>query len=177
MLVFVTSRIAFAFCRLPRISRVRLRAAARRVRVRQGFVFLEEQSPVQAEERIPLRWSKELMGDRQWFVLYVLICLEVGVFLLLVPWSLIWERNYFLETYPALRPLFLDSMFRGAVSGLGVANIYLGLNEVIGQRTRNSNSTELFPGGIPLGKRSPNARTSATDDGERQTVATREKHS
>jgi len=117
------------------------------------------------------------MGDRQWFVLYVLICLEVGVFLLLVPWSLIWERNYFLETYPALRPLFLDSMFRGAVSGLGVANIYLGLNEVIGRKTRNSNSTELFPGGIPLGKRSPNARTSATDDAKRQTVATREKHS
>jgi hypothetical protein len=73
------------------------------------------------------------MGERQWFVLYVLVCLEVGIFLALVPWSAIWERNYFLEAYPALRPLVLAPAFRGAVAGLGLANIYLGLHEVIGR--------------------------------------------
>lgn len=117
------------------------------------------------------------MGDRQWFVLYVLICLEVGVFLLLVPWSVIWERNYFLQAYPALSSLVLDPMFRGAVSGLGVANIYIGLNEVIGRKARSSTSTELFPGGVALGGRSPDAGAPATNDAEPHTVATREKHS
>lgn len=71
------------------------------------------------------------MGERQWFVLYVLVCLEVGIFLALVPWSAIWERNYFLEAYPSLRPMLLAPAFRGAVAGLGLANIYLGLNEVV----------------------------------------------
>jgi hypothetical protein len=75
------------------------------------------------------------MGDRQWFVLYVLLCLEVGVFLLLVPWSVIWERNYFLQAYPGLSGVVLHPSFRGAVSGLGFANIYLGLGEVLGRRT------------------------------------------
>lgn len=89
------------------------------------------------------------MGDRHWFVLYVLVCLEVGIFLILAPWSLIWERNYFLQAYPALRPLVLDPVFRGAVSGLGIANVYLVLHEVAGRRYRTtSSSTELFPGGL-----------------------------
>jgi hypothetical protein len=73
------------------------------------------------------------MGERQWFVLYVLVCLEVGIFLALVPWSAIWERNYFLEVYPTLRPIVLAPAFRGAVAGLGLGNIYLGLHEIIGR--------------------------------------------
>jgi hypothetical protein len=91
------------------------------------------------------------MGDRQWFVLYVLICLEVGIFLLLVPWSVVWERNYFLQAYPALRPMFLHPVIRGTVSGLGLANIYVVLHEVVGRRRRAaSSSTGLFPGGLRL---------------------------
>jgi len=117
------------------------------------------------------------MGDRQWFVLYVLICLEVGVFLLLVPWSVIWERNYFLQAYPALSDVVLNPMFRGAVSGLGVANIYIGLNEVIGRKARSSTSNALFPGGVPLGDGPPDHGSSARNDREPHAVATREKHS
>ena len=73
------------------------------------------------------------MGSRQWFILYVLVCIEVGIFLALVPWSAIWESNYFLEAYPSLRSVVLSTTFRGAVAGLGLANIYLGLNEVLGR--------------------------------------------
>ena len=121
--------------------------------------------------------SGNVMGSRQWFLLYVLVCLEVGIFLLLVPWSAIWERNYFLQSFPTLGTLVLDPMFRGAVSGLGVANIYLGLNEFIGRRTRSSTSTELFPSGVPRRSRSPDQAASARDNAEPQTVATHEKHS
>lgn len=74
------------------------------------------------------------MGDRQWFVLYVVVCIEVGIFLTLVPWSAIWERNYFLQLYPTLRAILLAPAVRGAVAGLGVANIYMGLREVLRRR-------------------------------------------
>lgn len=74
------------------------------------------------------------MGDRQWFVLYVVVCIEVGIFLTLVPWSAIWERNYFLDVYPALRAILLAPAVRGAVTGLGAANIYMGLKEVLNRR-------------------------------------------
>lgn len=74
------------------------------------------------------------MEDRQWFILYIIVCMEVGFFLTLVPWSPIWERNYFLEAYPGLGPILLAPSVRGAVVGLGLANIYMGLSEVFRRR-------------------------------------------
>jgi hypothetical protein len=55
----------------------------------------------------------------------------VGFFLMLVPWSAIWERNYFLETFPHLRPVLLSPTLKGAVCGLGLANVYLGVTEIL----------------------------------------------
>jgi len=92
------------------------------------------------------------MGDRQWFVLYVLVCLEVGIFLLLVPWSAIWERNYFLQAYPSLRPIVLAPSFRGAVAGLGLANVYLGLRELVQRRRRRGAP------GVPASEEGPGPR-------------------
>ena len=74
------------------------------------------------------------MEDRQWLILYVVVCLEVGLFLALVPWSAVWERNFFLDAYPALRPILLAPAVRGAVAGLGVANVYMGFREIVSQR-------------------------------------------
>lgn len=83
------------------------------------------------------------MGDRQWFVLYVLVCLEVGFFLMLVPWSAIWERNYFLQAFPDLRPFLLSPTLKGAVCGLGLANIYVGVTEIFGRlRTSGEQDSE-----------------------------------
>ena len=64
------------------------------------------------------------------FVVYVLYCLEVGVFLLIYPWIISWEQNFLLYQFPFLKSLFLNLFFRGAVSGLGIANIILGAWEV-----------------------------------------------
>lgn len=83
------------------------------------------------------------MGDRQWFVLYVLVCLEVGFFLMLVPWSAIWERNYFLEALPNLRPFLLSPTLKGAVCGLGLANVYVGVTEIL-NRLRSANASSGY---------------------------------
>ena len=64
------------------------------------------------------------------FVIYVLYCLEMGVFLMIYPWILSWEQNFLLYQVPFLKALFLNFFFRGAVSGLGIANIIIGAWEV-----------------------------------------------
>ena len=64
------------------------------------------------------------------FVVYVLYCLEVGIFLVIYPWIISWEQNFLLYQFPLLKGLFLNFFFRGAVSGLGIANIILGAWEV-----------------------------------------------
>ena len=47
----------------------------------------------------------------------------------MVPWTALWDANYLLQTYPALRGVLLSGWVRGAVSGLGVVNIVLALDE------------------------------------------------
>jgi hypothetical protein len=41
-----------------------------------------------------------------------------------------WEENALLFNYPFLEPLILSNFFRGAVSGLGLSNIILGVWEI-----------------------------------------------
>lgn len=67
------------------------------------------------------------------FYVYVFYCFEIGIFLLLVPWWLpqIWEQNYFFFIVPRLKEIFLNGFFRGAISGLGIFNIFLGVAEII----------------------------------------------
>lgn len=56
--------------------------------------------------------------------------IEVGLLLIVVPWSNFWERNYFVQVLPALGPVVANLFVRGAVSGLGIVNLFAGLVEV-----------------------------------------------
>lgn len=58
--------------------------------------------------------------------IYILFCLELGIFLLLLPWSGLWEGNYFLFRYPQLAPYLLNNSVRGLISGLGLVDIGIG---------------------------------------------------
>jgi len=71
------------------------------------------------------------MVSRVLFFVYVLYCLEVGIFLIIYPWVSLWDQNALLAHYPALRSIVLNDFFRGAVSGLGFANLLLGAWEVV----------------------------------------------
>ena len=63
-------------------------------------------------------------------LLVVAYFLEVGLVLVLVPWSGYWDRNYFAEMVPMLHDILRNNYVRGAVSGLGVVNLLVGFNEL-----------------------------------------------
>ncbi|PYS48684.1 MAG: hypothetical protein DMG13_25000 [Acidobacteria bacterium] len=63
-------------------------------------------------------------------VAFILFCFEIGLFLVFVPWSALWENNVLLTYSTSLRGLLLNNFFRGAVSGLGVVDVALGLGEL-----------------------------------------------
>jgi hypothetical protein len=52
-------------------------------------------------------------------VLWLLLWLELGLMLILLPWSPFWDGNYFLNRFPGLIPILLNPYLRGAISGLG----------------------------------------------------------
>ena len=60
----------------------------------------------------------------------VLFYFEMGAILLYLPWSSLWEQNYFLSRFPALIPVLLHPSLRGTVSGLGVLDIFLAIGMI-----------------------------------------------
>ena len=49
---------------------------------------------------------------------------------MLLPWSAFWERNYFVEWSAGLKALLISNYMRGAISGLGLVNVWAALAEL-----------------------------------------------
>jgi hypothetical protein len=63
-------------------------------------------------------------------VVFIAFCLEIGLYLLIVPWTEYWDGNYFSGLMPQLKDYWDNLYVRGAVSGLGVVNLYISLVEI-----------------------------------------------
>jgi|KBSSwiStaDraftv2_1062776.scaffolds.fasta_scaffold3339585_2 hypothetical protein len=59
----------------------------------------------------------------------IFFCIEIGLFLVFLPWSELWEGNYLLNYIPAFRPIVLHSFSRAAVTALGGIDILIGISE------------------------------------------------
>ncbi len=56
---------------------------------------------------------------------------QVGLLLVVMPWwPAFWEHNYFALAWPPLRTLLTNNFVRGAVSGLGVVNLFAGFADL-----------------------------------------------
>ncbi|MBI4464583.1 MAG: hypothetical protein HY647_07755 [Acidobacteria bacterium] len=69
------------------------------------------------------------VGNRFVLMVFIALCVEIGIFLCLFPWSEIWQSNFLLGQYPWLRPIYMSPYLRGAISGLGVVNLWLGISQ------------------------------------------------
>ena len=69
-------------------------------------------------------------------VLFIVFCLELGLFLLVYPWTDSWAGNYFSWLGPAAlqanwHEVWLNRYVRGAVSGVGLVNIWVAVAEAL----------------------------------------------
>jgi hypothetical protein len=63
-------------------------------------------------------------------LLIVLVCLELGLFLLVFPWTDYWTSNYFATFFPKYFWIWDSPYFKGAISGLGVVNLWICFSEI-----------------------------------------------
>jgi hypothetical protein len=47
-----------------------------------------------------------------------------------LPWSAFWERNYFAVVWPPLQAFLTNNFVRGAVTGLGLVNLFAGFADL-----------------------------------------------
>ena len=68
-------------------------------------------------------------------VLFIIFCFELGLFLLIYPWTDGWGDNYFASAIPGSiqttwRVFWNNPFVRGGISGLGVVNLWIAVAEV-----------------------------------------------
>ena len=85
----------------------------------------EEVATSPAPGRHEYRWYHKFSA-----VLFITFCLEIGIFLLVFPWTDFWKDNYFASMVPEWRPYWENDYIRGAISGLGVINLYISFVEM-----------------------------------------------
>lgn len=86
--------------------------------------LIEPPPPLEEPSRPVYRWYHKLGA-----VAASVLAFELGVFLLIFPWVTEWDLNAsFLPLWS--RELWTNAYFRGAVSGLGLLNIYISIVEV-----------------------------------------------
>jgi hypothetical protein len=73
----------------------------------------------------PYRWYHKVSA-----LIFILFCLELGMFLLIFPWSGLWDHSLFSALGPNWRGYWDNAYVRGAISGLGVVNLYICLLEI-----------------------------------------------
>ena len=71
------------------------------------------------------------MRSRLIDVLLVVYFAEVGVVLVVAPWTTYWDRNYFVEALPVLQPLLASHVARGATAGVGLISLVAALTELL----------------------------------------------
>ena len=62
-------------------------------------------------------------------VLFILFCIEIGIVLMILPWTPFWDNNFFFGLTPQLNGVWLSNYLRGGVSGVGLVNIWIGMGE------------------------------------------------
>lgn len=85
-----------------------------------------DETPVPLASRRPRRWA-----HLAWLVVFVVFCLELGFLLILLPWTQFWTSNSLVAGLPWLRPAMENNFVRGAVTGLGVLDLWIGISEAV----------------------------------------------
>lgn len=83
----------------------------------------------ESEAPMPVWMARSMM------LVFVAFCVEVGLVLMAVPWlPHLWQESSLLAGHLALRAFLANNFVRGAVTGVGVLDIWLGIYEAVHYR-------------------------------------------
>jgi len=98
---------------------------------------LEDPTPAQPTEPAPENTAEmPVWLQRVFVVVYVLFCIELGLVLIVLPWTRFWFSDGWTSQWAGFQHLVQLGFIRGAVSGLGLLDIWLGVVEAVRYRDR-----------------------------------------
>ena len=73
-------------------------------------------------------------------LLVIALLIELGLLLIVIPWSAYWERNYFAQLSPVVNAVVTNNYIRGAVTGLGAVKLFAALADLAALVRRRTSS-------------------------------------
>lgn len=68
--------------------------------------------------------------DRITLFLFVVYCLEIGLFLVFAPWTVLWDRTLGQVPSQVLRTVVLHPAVRAGVTGFGLIHLIWGVHDL-----------------------------------------------
>jgi hypothetical protein len=87
------------------------------------------EAPLQPPPPSAAHWLRRLE-----LIARVMVQLYIGLILVFLPWTRIWEFNRFFLYYAHVASVMESGAVRGLVSGLGILNLWIAISEAIHYR-------------------------------------------
>jgi hypothetical protein len=82
----------------------------------------------------PQPQTGSLWLQRLKIVIEVVFFIELGMLLIILPWTPLWSNNSLFTTFPGLRFFLGNGFVRGLVTGLGFVNLWIGIADAVNYR-------------------------------------------
>jgi hypothetical protein len=96
--------------------------------------------PVESESIRPTAEGLPIWMQRAFLVVFVILCIELGVVLMVAPWTPVWTDNRLFLNFPQLRTFLRLGFVRGMVSGVGLLDIWIGIWEAVHYKDRRNDA-------------------------------------
>jgi hypothetical protein len=101
------------------------------------------ETPVQIQPVSPQVSRSQLWKRRAKLVIQVMFLIELGMVLAVSPWTPIWSQNSLLTAHPAAKEFLGQGFMRGAFTGLGLINIWMGIWEAVQYREDSASDAPM----------------------------------
>ncbi len=95
--------------------------------------------PAESESIRPTAEGLPVWMQRTFLVVFVILCIELGVVLVVAPWTPVWTDNRLFLNFPQLKTLLRLGFVRGMISGIGLLDIWIGIWEAVHYKDRRNN--------------------------------------
>ncbi len=77
----------------------------------------------------PPVWAQRLL-----LVVEVAVAIWAGLLVMVLPWTRLWTQNPLLMHWPMVRLVLASSFVRGAISGIGLVDVWMGFSDALHYR-------------------------------------------
>jgi hypothetical protein len=86
-------------------------------------------------KRRPRRFVTVLLTAE--FLLAIMVRIFIGVIVLVLPWSPLWDNNHLLQALPHVATLLSYGAVRGIFSGIGLLNLWVAVDDTLHRGERH----------------------------------------